>query len=64
MSAERKVPNYLPSLLALGQILPRGSVSEIAVLHDGWCAQLRGTGPCNCNPDVQLFTHERPRGAA
>jgi len=36
---------------ARGKVQP-GNVYTIAVRHDDWCALLAGTGPCNCNPDV------------
>jgi len=24
----------------------------MAVSHDAWCPEMRGTGRCNCNPDI------------
>lgn len=29
-----------------------GSVKHYSVMHDSWCAKLKGTGACNCDPDV------------
>jgi hypothetical protein len=37
--------------LAAGTMRP-GEVYTVDVLHDDWCALLKGTGPCNCNPTV------------
>jgi hypothetical protein len=33
-----------------GRLTP--GLHHIEVRHDDWCDLLKGTGPCNCNPDV------------
>jgi len=33
--------------------LPAGRVSHCEVRHDDWCALLKGSGLCNCNPDIE-----------
>lgn len=52
------VPNHVAKMLKLiaeGTFNPKpGTVSGISILHDDWCAALKGTGPCNCDPDVVL----------
>jgi hypothetical protein len=35
--------------------ITRGSVSIVNILHDDWCAKLKGDEfECNCDPDVQM----------
>jgi len=36
-----------------GQLLP-GSVYQLHVYHDPWCALLVAGGPCDCEPEVGL----------
>lgn len=48
-----KKPNYWDATAAIGRSLKRGEVAFATVYHDSWCKQLKGTGPCNCNPDVE-----------
>lgn len=50
-----QTPHYLNKLLSLAgntQLIPGIHVARI--LHDDWCDQLTGRGPCNCNPEVRL----------
>jgi hypothetical protein len=46
-------PNYLTDVLRLAEGIQPGSINHVTVLHDAWCAQLNGTGPCNCEPIVR-----------
>ena len=48
---------YLEKILKLNQerpILQQPGVHHIRVAHDEWCALLRGTGPCNCDPGARV----------
>lgn len=45
---------YQEKILRAGQ---RGAFNKVGlyptfVLHDDWCPQLKGTGPCACNAEV------------
>lgn len=54
-------PAYLEKILLIARqhkILREPGVHHIQVAHDDWCALLRGTGDCNCNPDVQYISTE------
>ena len=48
--------NYLAKLLATASSrVPAGKkptavVAQVA--HDKWCKLLKGTGDCNCNPEI------------
>lgn len=42
--------SYLTDVLALSADLEAGRLYLITVMHDDWCAQLRGRGFCNCDP--------------
>jgi hypothetical protein len=47
--------NYHEKLIQLheqGQI-PSGSLTEVDICHDDWCAIYKG-GYCNCDPDINL----------
>jgi hypothetical protein len=49
-------PNYVRKLKLLQRlgVLPASvGVHEVIVLHDAWCAHLRGRA-CNCDPEVKL----------
>jgi hypothetical protein len=49
-------PNYVVKirfLQRLGALPSSVGLHEIHVLHDGWCAHLKG-GICNCSPDIKL----------
>jgi hypothetical protein len=61
MSRQRiapELPNFVPRVLARldeakRQGLARaGRPLHVNVAHDAWCALLRGTGVCDCDPDV------------
>lgn len=47
-------PPYLPAVLDLAGRLPRGTLSDLFVLHDDDCPLLAGAGPCACKPAVTL----------
>lgn len=46
--------NHVAKISQLCQGAAPGTVIELNVEHDDWCALLRGRGACNCNPDVSL----------
>jgi hypothetical protein len=54
-------PNYAAAVLRLLATVPPGTGLDVSVLHDSWCAQLAGTGPCDCAPELLV---RRPAGAA
>ena len=61
MANEVQIPRYLEQIIRLQQerpILQQPGVHHIRVAHDEWCAMLRGTGPCNCNPEVTYIATE------
>lgn len=33
-----------------------GTVHHVHAYHDDWCDLLAGTGPCNCDPDLEVTT--------
>jgi hypothetical protein len=37
-----------------------GSLVYAAIRHDSWCLRLRGKGPCNCNPEIEIFEDLTP----
>ncbi len=46
--------NYLPALLEQAQHAPKTpGVYLVSIAHDDWCDLLAGSGPCNCDPEVQ-----------
>jgi hypothetical protein len=49
--------NYYKKLMQLHERgeLPAGSLSEVDVCHDDWCAVHAGDY-CNCDPDIKLRT--------
>jgi len=51
--SRRKKP-YMTTVLdhlAKAELKP-GSIHVIKVRHDSWCKLMKGTGLCNCNPEV------------
>lgn len=48
-------PNYLKALLRHLEDNPPepGAVEHVEVRHDSGCARLRGTGSCDCDPEVE-----------
>ncbi|MFZ0232404.1 MAG: hypothetical protein WA306_09315 [Candidatus Acidiferrales bacterium] len=51
--------NYITKVLnkvETGEIpITRGSMSIVNILHDDWCAKLKGDEfECNCDPDVEM----------
>lgn len=59
-------PAYLPALVRLLVSLPPGTGLDVSVLHDSWCAQLAGAGPCDCAPELLVHRagDDDPRGEA
>jgi len=52
----RGVPRYVERIVEAaraGAIKP-GEARVVRVMHDDWCALLKGKGQCNCNPDIEL----------
>lgn len=48
------LPRYLPAAMAeAARIAGKPGLHHITVLHDDWCQLLKGTGPCNCHPEVE-----------
>ena len=58
-------PAYLPAVLRLLVSLPPGTGAHVRVLHDSWCAELAGAGPCDCDFEllVRRDDDDDPRGA-
>ncbi len=53
-----KIPahhNYFPKLERLANTgsFPPGTITNVYVRHDDWCAIFDG-GVCNCTPDIEL----------
>lgn len=49
--------NYLKKILATKKLLKPGTVSEIVVAHDDWCAFYSGRGKeCDCDPEIVYRT--------
>lgn len=57
--AEYAAQPYYEKIKALGLDLSPGTIQHINILHDDWCQLIKGSGPCNCNPDVQKADIER-----
>jgi hypothetical protein len=52
-STDRRSPNYLALLLRMLEREPlKSGVTHVTVYHDTWCALLKGTGACNCEPVI------------
>ena len=50
------LPKYMPAAIAAARqsIERRGpGIHHVTIYHDDWCALLAGTGPCNCEPEVE-----------
>jgi hypothetical protein len=47
-------PRYLADVLALCAFVRPGESRLVEVRHDAWCPLLTQTGPCCCDPHVQL----------
>jgi hypothetical protein len=50
--AEYVAQPYVPKIEALKNQLESGKQYVFNVIHDPWCALLKGGGPCNCDPEV------------
>lgn len=46
-----KPPHYLEKILREAGKFKKGTIAEITVYHDSWCA-IYAEKPCNCNPDI------------
>jgi hypothetical protein len=51
--------NYIKKVLDFTNAHPevQTGVNHIAVKHDDWCG-VYNSKPCNCNPDVEIISHE------
>ncbi len=50
-------PNWLKKTLdAVGD--GKGIV-DARIYHDDWCKELKGTGECNCNPDIRMVRYDQ-----
>ena len=49
-------PTYLARIAAAFQsgLIPPGTFSDALVAHDDDCPMLAGTGPCTCQPAIEL----------
>ncbi|HEY6222940.1 MAG TPA: hypothetical protein VIW26_04100 [Gemmatimonadales bacterium] len=54
--ASPELPPYMRRVLAALELggHDTNTARLATVRHDAWCALLKGTGPCNCAPDVEL----------
>ena len=50
-------PQYAEAVIRAGMEanLKPGEVRHVAVMHDDWCALLKGEGACDCNPEVRMM---------
>lgn len=55
-SLKEKLPPYLPEMVERWikgeRHNPNQGLPYMAVSHRPWCREIRGTGRCNCNPDI------------
>lgn len=53
---KKKRPKYMAAVerLLKDKVIKPGKLYDLTVLHDDWCAQLKGKGPCNCNPETVI----------
>ena len=45
-------PNYMREVMRVVVAAEPGSCLLITVLHDDWCEHFKGTGRCNCSPEI------------
>ena len=55
-SLKEKLPPYMPAMVERWikgeRDNPHQNPTHMAVSHDPWCPEMRGTERCNCNPDI------------
>ena len=55
-SLKEKLPPYMPEMVERWIMSKRHNPNQgfpyMAVSHEPWCPEMRGTGRCNCNPDI------------
>lgn len=54
-SLKETLPPYLPEMIEQQIKSERDNPNQAsitAVTHDVWCPEMKGTGRCNCNPDI------------
>jgi len=59
-------PNWWKPLMRAAEahgLNERAAVARAEILHDDDCARLRGTGVCDCDPDVRLLSRPLDRTA-
>ena len=53
---KEKLPPYVPEMVEEGMKRKRDNPNQgsdyMAVSHKPWCPEMKGTGRCNCNPDL------------
>jgi hypothetical protein len=47
-----KLQRYIDQIFRSGSELKPGTVVEVVVRHDPWCARLKG-GECDCDPEIE-----------
>ena len=50
--------NYEQKILQLlkeGKV-PRNTYSDVVILHDEWCQFFKGTGECDCSPEITVLS--------
>ena len=43
---------YLSEVMRIALTLEPGTVNVVTVLHDDWCSYFKGTGRCDCSPEI------------
>mgnify|MGYP003339367231 CR=1 FL=1 len=46
--------SYLDQILEAISAAGKGKLIAVNVLHDDGCKKMKGTGDCNCEPEVKL----------
>ena len=54
--------NFQVKILELMQsgVLKKGDLANLDIRHDDWCSRLKGIGPCNCDPEIQVYPSDSP----
>ena len=45
--------NYMKEAIKRSLTVKEGEFRPVIVRHDEWCNLLAGTGPCNCDPEIE-----------
>jgi hypothetical protein len=50
----------MQKVLRYAQTLKSGApIQHVNVLHDSWCSLLKGTGECDCEPQIETWCERR-----